>query len=334
MIEIRGAGISFVIHRCSIGRDPDTEFVARYRATRAAGLIRGSFHYYLHRDGVGGDVQGNRAVAAVQRLGPGDLAPSLDFEEAAVATGSHEPATAAAWRTELEAFLDTVETKLGRTPLIYTRRTAWEAHVNRAGFRAADFAHFGDYPLWVLYYNVRFHARDLTVTVAGVETTVNVNFNADHDPKRGDFAAGPVGTQLFNLAKQEFRRQAWDAGDRLYAQRHAINPPANTIPRPWANWSLFQYVPFTPGVMRAQGFPRDFKIDFNVTRGGVYFLRGWRTSDSAPHGEQSALHRLPASGFTIRICQRIVVGQSGPRHAVAGGIHRWRPEIRGRCSGQ
>jgi Glycosyl hydrolases family 25 len=282
--DIRGAGISFVIHRCSIGGNLDTEFAARYPATRAAGLIRGSFHYYLHSGAVGGNVQGNRVVVAVKRLGPGDLAPSLDFEEKAVASGSAEPGTAAVWRTELEAFLDTVETRLGRTPLIYTRRTAWEAHLDKQDFRAADFAHFGDYPLWVLHYDVRFVARDLTVTNAGIETTVHVNFNPDLDPQRADFAAGAVGTQVFNLAKEEFRRQAWAAGDRLYARRRDINPPANTIPRPWANWSLFQYVPFTPGVMRPQGFPRDFKIDFNVTRGGVYFLRGLADlGHTAPH---------------------------------------------------
>jgi len=277
--RIRGAGIGFVIHRCSIGRNLDTQFAARYPATRASGLIRGSFHYYLHKNGDGGDVQGERVVTAVRRLGPGDLAPSLDFEEAAVAAGSAEPATAEAWRAELEAFLDTVETRLGRTPLIYTRRSAWESHLAKGDFRAERFAHFGDYPLWVLYYDVRFHSQPLTVKdTSGADKTVTVSFNADAPPQRSDavFAAeaNAVGDALFALAKIEYRRQAWEAADRLYGQRQRINPPAGNIPRPWATWAIFQYSQFTPGALRTQGFPNDYKIDFNVTRGGVYALRG------------------------------------------------------------
>lgn len=287
--DVRDAGIAFVIHRCSIGRNLDTEFAARYPGIRTAGLIRGSYHYYLHRNGDGGDVQADRVVAAVQRLGPGDLAPSLDFEEAAVASGSTEPATAAAWRTELEAFLDTVETKLGRTPLIYTRRGPWRSHLgNKADYRAADFAHFGNYPLWVLNYALRFQPRNLTATdpATGTPTTITVNFNPDNDPRRTDpvFPAGAVGDDLFRQAKAEFRRQAWSEAERLYGQRQTINPPAAALPEPWRTWSLFQYSPFTPDSMRQHGFPTDFKVDFNVTRGGIYFLRGLADlGRTAPH---------------------------------------------------
>jgi GH25 family lysozyme M1 (1,4-beta-N-acetylmuramidase) len=310
--DIRGAGIAFVIHRCSIGDTVDNEYVARRSGIRDAGLIRGSFHYYLHRNGVGGEVQANVAVSAVQRLGPGDLATSLDFEEAAVAAGSNEPPNAAAWRTELEAFLDTVETKLGRTPLIYTRRSAWDQHVgNRPDFRAPDFAHFGNYPLWVLHYAIAFHAANVTVTdAAGVQTTVNVNFNADQAPKRTDpvFPPGAIGTQLFNAAMREFRQQAWAEGDRLYARRAAINPPANSIPGPWRDWALFQYLPYTPGAMRAHGFATDYKVDFNVTRGGVYFLRGLADlGRTAPHfvGNVPCIAHTEPDG-TIHVLEQVV----------------------------
>jgi hypothetical protein len=286
--DIRGAGIAFVIHRCSIGGGLDTQFAARYPGIRANGFIRGSYHYYLHRDGVGGDAQADRVVAAVQRLGPGDLAPSLDFEQKAVASGSTEPPNAAAWRRELEAFLDTVETKLGRIPLIYTRSSAWNAHIgNKLDFRAADFAHFGDYPLWVLNYAIAFQPRVLTATDAtGAQKSITVNFNANTPPKRSDavFPAGAVGDQLFAQARTEYRRQAWAEGDRLYGRRQTINPPATNLPGPWANWSLFQYLPFTPGSMRQHGFTTDYKVDFNVTRGGIYFLRGLADlGRTAPH---------------------------------------------------
>ena len=79
-------------------------------------------------------------VEQVPRLGPGDLAPSLDFENAAVVTGNAEP-TPAAWRVELESFLDTLEkAKLGRTPLVYTSGSAWGSHIQAAA-AGPDFAH-------------------------------------------------------------------------------------------------------------------------------------------------------------------------------------------------
>src|SRR5262249_44549081 len=70
---------------------------------------------------------------------------------------------------------------------------------------------------------------------------------------------------------------------RLYQNRQAINPPPAAIPAPWANFSLFQYSQFTPQSLQAHGFA-DFKIDWNVTRGGDFFLR-WLCGlgHTAPH---------------------------------------------------
>src|SRR5262249_27828259 len=79
--DLRAAGIAYVIHKCSEGGGiTDGQFATRYPAIRSNGFIRGAYHYYRHTNGVGGDVQGDQVVTAVQRLAPGDLAPSLDFE--------------------------------------------------------------------------------------------------------------------------------------------------------------------------------------------------------------------------------------------------------------
>jgi hypothetical protein len=259
---------------------PDSAFAGRYGETRTNGLIRGSFHYYRHKDNAGGAVQGDAVVAAVKRLGQGDLAPALDFEHSALQWGSKEPPTADAWRNELEAFLDTVETKLGRTPLVYTRAGPWTAHLvgdrkNPKGYRAADFAHFGTYPLWIIHYAIQrawFAAR--TFTIGNDQFTVH--FDPDSAPKRTDavFPKGAVGDQLFRLATAAHVEMAADAGERLYTSRTPAEPPAAEIPDPWrpGRWSLYQYTPYTPRRMIRLGFDR--LTDFNVTRGGIHFLRG------------------------------------------------------------
>ncbi len=90
---IRRAGISFVLHKSSerTKRGPlihDPKFGDRWAQSRADGFIRGSYHYYRHCDGASGEQQADLVVAQVQRLGPGDLAPSLDLENDSVVTGS------------------------------------------------------------------------------------------------------------------------------------------------------------------------------------------------------------------------------------------------------
>jgi GH25 family lysozyme M1 (1,4-beta-N-acetylmuramidase)/V8-like Glu-specific endopeptidase len=265
--DLRNAGMAFIVHKASEGGGiTDHPFGPRYRDTRANGFIRGSYHFYRHTDGQAGSAQGDQVVAAVNRLRPGDLAPALDFENSALAPHQHEPASAAEWRTELAEFLDTVETKLGRTPLIYTSASAWHHLSGQHDYVSANFAAFGEYPLWVKSYRPRI----ISVADNSQNPPVHVNVDLDTEPK-------PM-TPLFKTA-------AGQAGeDRYNAQRLATNPLAANIPSPWRNtWALWQYSPYTPSSLQAHGF-RDWRLDFDVTRGGIYFLRGLADlGRSAPH---------------------------------------------------
>ena len=55
-------------------------------------------------------------------------------------------------------FLDGIEVRLGRTPIIYTGFMAWRDHIARnVNFHASDFEHFADYPLWVKHYPLPAH---------------------------------------------------------------------------------------------------------------------------------------------------------------------------------
>jgi GH25 family lysozyme M1 (1,4-beta-N-acetylmuramidase) len=287
--DIRAAGITFLIHKSGDGTNvkPDTKFSDRYRDTRANGFIRGSFHYYRHTHvPSGGTVQANNTVDRVHRLGPGDLAPALDFEVKALGLGAAEP-TATVWRAELESYLDTLETKLGRIPMIYTRTNAWSAHLSgKPDYRAADFSRFGDYPLWVIYYALAFDTKTVTVQdKEGHDQSLIVHFDADSAPARKDFPEGPTGDSFYRKASAMWVAMAWAGGERLYSRRLTANPPATAIPAPWrSNWFLFQYTQYTPSSMQRHGFTRDYKVDFDVTNGGIHVLRGGADlGHTAPH---------------------------------------------------
>ena len=230
----------------------DADFTTRWAATRAAGVIRGSFHYYRHLDGAGGDVPADRVVDKVERLVPGDLAPALDFENAAVCTGSAEP-TAPAWRTELQTFLDTLERKLGRIPLIYTSASAWSSHItSKPNYQPADFARFKDYPLWVKHY---FGPRFVTVPdLAHPGTTVTLDLDKPPHPLTATF-----------------RRAAADRADNQYRRRQTLLP---TIPLPWIDFAILQYSPYTPGTLLNNQPFSEMSVDLDVTEGGPYSLRG------------------------------------------------------------
>jgi GH25 family lysozyme M1 (1,4-beta-N-acetylmuramidase) len=268
--DIRAAGISFIMHKSSErARDGslinDGAFKRRWADTAASGLIRGSYHYYRHRDGATGDLQAETVAAQIERLVPGDLAPALDFENEALVAGSREP-TAAEWRIELEALLDRLETRLGRTPLIYTSASAWQSHISgKRDFRAADFARFGDYPLWVKAY---FGGR----VVDGIDLDNEKNKNA------------------------AYQRAAAKRADGQYSARGTQRPP---LPVSWSNWEFFQYSPFTPGALLNHHPFTESEIDFNVTRRGLYALRGLADlGRTAPHivGNLSSIAYADADG--------------------------------------
>jgi GH25 family lysozyme M1 (1,4-beta-N-acetylmuramidase) len=241
---IRRAGISFVIHKSSERTKggpliPDPKFGDRWAQSRADGFIRGSYHYYRHCDGASGEQQADLVVAQVQRLGPGDLAPSLDLENASVVTGSAKPSPAA-WREELESFLDTLEMKLGRTPLVYTGGSAWASNIKASAARP-EFAHFGGYPLWQKSYaGPRF--------VGAVDLD-----NPPHPPTPA------------------FIQAAANRAETHYRNRQSSQPYPRQL-APWQDWTFFQYSPYTPTTFLKNPF--ELTVDFDSYNGTIYGLRG------------------------------------------------------------
>lgn len=146
--DILAANFRFVLHKTNEfgpGSQHQTDglFAQRWPELQAAGFIRGTFNL-VHNNAGPPEDQAMTAVGMVQRLVPGDLGASLDLEDRDPAhTAAKDPGF---WVDFANRYLDTMETALGRQPLIYTSRSYWQEFTNNS----PDFA---DYPLWVIDIN-------------------------------------------------------------------------------------------------------------------------------------------------------------------------------------
>ena len=75
---VAGDGVRFAIVRISDGSYRDTQFAANWNGARAAGLIRGAYQFF--EPGQDPIAQADMVVAAVGRLGPGDMPVTIDVE--------------------------------------------------------------------------------------------------------------------------------------------------------------------------------------------------------------------------------------------------------------
>jgi len=310
------AGFGFAVHKVSEryvsgGLGADDTFEPRWTATRSHGIIRGSFHYYRHIDGASGDTQAALVLQHLSRLVPGDLAPTLDFEQESLVKGSHAP-TAAGWRTEIESFLDTIERTLGRTPIIYTSYWAWYLAVQDHHSKA-DVAHFMSYPLWLV--RVRLPAA---ITVDG--KTVGANQLGDEQLEKNwkkplvQREAGMVADWRYDQRKTSFPYELPPGGEPPPpTKQHPLYP----VPEPWVReprtaWAIWQYSGLTPGkFLRGGDHPLglDGQSDFDVTRGGIHALEG--LADLGRFG-------LARAGGTTWVTHR----EAGRTHVLLGGT-RW-----------
>src|SRR5574337_244085 len=105
---VKSAGIAFAFVKATDGANiVDSRFDANWAGARAAGLLRGAYHYYQpSQDPLAQAENLARAIGADL----GELPPVLDLEEDAGAT--------AGLSAQVEAWLNEVERRLRRRPLI------------------------------------------------------------------------------------------------------------------------------------------------------------------------------------------------------------------------
>lgn len=147
----------------------DPEFAANWSGAKAAGLLRGAYHFYETNDDPA--EQARNFLSAVP-LEPGDLPPVVDIE----ATKSGQ--SAAQIVKDLQTWLDVVEQATGRVPILYTNPSYWDSLGTSA---------FGRYPLWIAEYGVStpklpagwtrwtFWQLSESGTVAGISGSVDLD---------------------------------------------------------------------------------------------------------------------------------------------------------------
>ena len=113
----------------------DQRFARNWREARAAGVLRGAYHYF--QPNRGGQTQADLFARTVP-LAPGDLPPVLDVE----AANFHDVAVL---RREVARWLRLIEAHYGVRPILYSNHSFYKRHL--AG-------HFDDYPLWLAHYEV------------------------------------------------------------------------------------------------------------------------------------------------------------------------------------
>jgi len=131
----KAAGVEFVFIKASQGKQSDPLFASNWQNAKAAGLLRGAYHY-LDTNLPGADQADY--FAGLLASDRGELPPVVDFEE--ISPGLI-PARAVA---QLRDFVTQLKTH-GFTPTIYTSATYWQAYGEKNSEWAA-------YPLWLADY--------------------------------------------------------------------------------------------------------------------------------------------------------------------------------------
>lgn len=132
--------LTFIICKATQGvtlRDPD--FSNNWKTITAKGFVRGAYHFYQSQDDP--VKQAQFFLSVVDSFSKQGFAPIVDFEEASISN----TLTVSQIQNNLLAFLQQVEQRTGRKPIIYTD--------NNTGNRYLTVAAFADYPLFIADYN-------------------------------------------------------------------------------------------------------------------------------------------------------------------------------------
>lgn len=130
------SGIGFAIVRIGDGTYRDSRFRENWDGAGRVGLLRGAYLFF--EPDIDPDVQADIVVAAVGRLGPGDLPVTIDVEAPGPGVSPAE------YTRRIHRWVDRVTAGTGREPIVYTGRYYWDPFV-----ASSDFRHL---PLWHAQY--------------------------------------------------------------------------------------------------------------------------------------------------------------------------------------
>lgn len=167
---VKQGGIAFAFARATYGATlVDPQFSANWRGMRTAGIVRGTYHFFVTADDPA--QQADLFIKTVGSLAGSDLPPVLDVEL--------ESGTGSNLISGVQTWLGLVEQGLGRQPMIYTGPSFWNEYMTGG---------FGSYPLWVSEYEVSapkllngwstwaFWQYSSTGTVMGIAGNVDLDY--------------------------------------------------------------------------------------------------------------------------------------------------------------
>ncbi len=133
---VAASGVRFAQIRVSDGYYRDTYFRSNWDNAGRVGIIRGAYQFF--EPGEDPIAQADLVIAAVGRLGPGDMPVMCDVEAPSPGVS---PGT---YTARLHAWTDRIEAGTGRRPIFYTGRYYWDPYVASSDFNS--------YPLWHAQY--------------------------------------------------------------------------------------------------------------------------------------------------------------------------------------
>jgi lysozyme len=143
---VAGTGVRFAFAKASEGiAVPDQYFLDNWNGTKAAGLLRGAYHFFHpNADPQAQATNFLKRLAAANGgtplLAVGDLPAALDIE---VTDG----ASTAALLAGANAWLAAVQAATGKRPIVYTYPSFWKTTLGNPQILA-------DYPLWIAHMSV------------------------------------------------------------------------------------------------------------------------------------------------------------------------------------
>ncbi|MCU0423716.1 MAG: hypothetical protein MUC81_12995 [Bacteroidia bacterium] len=144
LTEITAAdSLTFVICKATQGTSSiDPDFKANLAIIKQKGLISGAYHFYQVGDNP--ETQANHFWNTLVAHGHVQLTPIVDIEQGSLPKSK---VTIEKVQNDLMTFLNLIEQKSGRVPMIYTGAAFGEQYLNHANF--------AKYPLWLAEYTKR-----------------------------------------------------------------------------------------------------------------------------------------------------------------------------------
>lgn len=132
--SVAASGVSFAYIRAVVGTSTDIDFTQNWDGALNAGVAPGAYLYF--KPGSDPATQANLLIQQLQTVtfGAGSLVPAIDIEE----TDGLGPAAIV---SNLHVVVNTVVSRLGVLPAIYTAPSWWDGNVQSSDFTAD--------PLWV-----------------------------------------------------------------------------------------------------------------------------------------------------------------------------------------